>query len=478
MKVSLEKEGNNVVHLGVELEPDKALIAYERACRNLSQKINIPGFRKGKAPRNIIEKTVGVDYIKREALEHLVPELLGRAIVDENLDVITEPEIDSCDFELGSPLKLSAKFEIRPEVKLGDYIGVKVNVPEAAMPGDAVQRALNNIAESKASLQAVDKRPVKMGDTVVMDFECFVDDKLVEGGKAEGLILEMKEGNFLEGFCEQVIGKEPETSTEVNVRFPDEYRNKELAGKDAHFKVDIKGIRERVIPDINDELAQSLGQESMERLTELVEQRLGEEVQQENGSRVQRAVVDAVINNAEVEIPETMVEREFTLLLDQFRQIVEQNGQTWDAFQEAPEFENIRGVKREEARQRVLTSLVLGAIVRAEKMAVTEEEMAPYLAELAGRYNVPIERVARNEEARRQVMEEILTQKVVEYLVTHAEVNFIPDEQPNAEDSAEETAKPAKAEAKASKEKGEGKTEAKAEAKSGAKSKSKKPAAE
>jgi trigger factor len=475
MKVSLEKEGNNVVHLGVELEPDKAMKAYEVACRSLSHKINIPGFRKGKAPRNIIEKTVGVDYIKKEALESLVPELLGRAIVDENLDVITEPEIDSCDFELGSPLKLTAKFEIRPEVKLGDYVGVKVDVPEAAMPTDAVQRALNNIAESKASLQEVEKRAVKMGDTVVMDFECFVDDKLVEGGKAEGLILEMKEGNFLEGFCEQVIGKQPDTSTEVNVKFPDEYRNKELAGKDAHFKVDIKGIRERVIPDINDELAASLGQESLGRLTELVEQRLSEEVQQENGSRVQRAVVDAVIGNAQVDIPETMVEREFSLLLDQFRQIVEQNGQTWDAFQDAPEFENIRNAKREEARQRVLTSLVLGAIVRAEKMSVTDEEMAPYLAELAGRYNVPIERVARNEEARRQVMEEILTQKVVEYLVSHAEVNFVPD-QAKEEQAEGQTEEAPKAAAKAAK--SEAKTEGKTEAKTGAKSKAKKQPAE
>lgn len=466
MKVSLEREGNNIVHLGIELEPEKAMKEYEVACRSLSHKINIPGFRKGKAPRNIIEKTVGVDYIKREALERLVPELLGRAIVDENLDVITEPEIDSCDFELGSPLKLTAKFEVRPEVKLGDYQGVKVSVPEAAMPGDAVDRALANIAEQKASLQPVEKRPVKMGDTVVMDFECYVDGKLVEGGKAEGLILEMKEGNFLEGFCEQIIGKEPETSTEVNVKFPDEYRNKELAGKDANFKVDIKGIRERVIPDINDELATALGQESLQSLTELVEQRLQEEVQTENTSRIQRAVVDAVIHNAEVDIPPTMVEREYSLLMDQFRQIVEQNGQTWDAFQEAPEFENIGNMKREEARQRVLTSLVLGAIVRAEKMSVTEEEMAPYLAELAGRYNVPIERVARNEEARRQVMEEILTQKVVEFLVSHAEVNFVPDElpKPEAQEESEETPKAAAKESK----------EAKAESKGGTKSKAKK----
>lgn len=437
MKVSLERQGKNVVQLGLELESDKAMKAYEVACRQLSQKINIPGFRKGKAPRNIIEKTVGVDYIKREALERLVPELLGRAIVDENLDVITEPEIDSCNFELGEPLTLTAKFEVRPEVTLGEYTGVKVNVPEAAMPPDAVDRALRNIAESKSSLQPVEDRKIKMGDTVVMDFECFVDGKLVEGGKAEGLLLEMKEGNFIEGFCEQLIDKEPNTKTEVNVTFPENYRNKELAGKDANFKVDIKGLREKAMPDINDELAKSVGQESMESLTELIKLRLDEEVQQENGSRAQRAVVDAVIANAKVDIPESMIEREQELLLNQFRQIVEQNGQSWDAFQQAPEFEKIRDAKLGEARQRVLTSLVLGAIVRTEKMNVTEDEMAPYLAELAGRYNVPIERVARNDDLRRQVMEEVLTQKVVEFLVSHAEINFVPDEAATSEPEPE-----------------------------------------
>ncbi len=430
MKVTLEKQGQNVVQLGLELESDKAIKAYEVACRSLSNKVNIPGFRKGKAPRNIIEKTLGVDYIKREALESLVPELLQQAIFDENLDVITEPEIDSCSFELGEPLTLTAKFEVRPEVRLGEYQGLKVNVPQAAMPDDALDRALRNIAESKASLKPVENRPVAMGDTVVMDFECNVDGKLVEGGKAEGLILEMKEGNFIEGFCEQLVGKEPEKACEVKVRFPENYRNKELAGKDAEFKVEIKGIRERAIPDINDELAKSVGQESLEKLKEIINLRLAEEVEQENVSRAQRAVVDAVIANAEVEIPETMIEREQKLLLSQFKQIVEQNGQSWEEFQKAPEFPNITEGKIQEARQRVLTSLVLGAIVRAEKMSVSDEEMAPYLAELANRYNVAIERVARNEELRRQVMEEVLTQKVVEYLVSHAEIQYLKDQAP------------------------------------------------
>lgn len=427
MKVSLEKQGINVVQIGLELEPEKAVKAYEMACRQLSHKVNIPGFRKGKAPKNIIEKTLGIEYIKQEALERLVPELLGKVIADEKLDVINEPEIDSYKFELGEPLTLQAKIEVRPEVKLGQYQGVQVNVPEAAMPEDALERALKRVAESKSGLSEIASRPIAMGDTVVLDFECHVNDKLVEGGKAEGLILEMKEGNFLEGFCEQLVGKEPGNSCQVLAKFPAEYRNQELAGKDAKFNCEIRGIRERQVPDINDELAKSVGAQSLDELKEMLQSRMDEEIKQENEARRQRAVVDAVINNAQVEIPDSMIEREKALLMRSLRQMVEQNGQSWEDFQQEPEYEQISRTKQEEARNRVLTSLVLGAIVRAEAMNVAEEEMAPYLAELAGRYNVPLERVDR-EDVRRQVMEEILTQKVVEYLVGRSEIRYLKDE--------------------------------------------------
>ncbi|MBI4532660.1 MAG: trigger factor [Candidatus Melainabacteria bacterium] len=427
MKVSLEKQGKNLVQLGLELEPDKALKAYEVTCRQLSHKVNIPGFRKGKAPRNILEKTLGVDYIKREALEHLVPQLLNKAILDENLDVITEPEIDSYNFELGQPLILSATFEVRPEVTLGQYQGVKVSVPEAMLPPDALDRALTSVAESKASLQPVAGRPIVMGDTVVLDFECYVANKLVEGGKAESLILEMKEGNFLEGFCEQLVGRQPDNTCEVKVRFPDHYRNTELAGKDALFKVALKGIRQRVVPDKTDELARLVGQESLDTLQDLLRKQLEMEVHGENESRAQKAVVEAVIANAQVDIPDTMVDRERELLMRQVQTVIEQNGQDWATFQQDANFTEISNSKHDEARHRVLTSLVLGAVVRAEKMAVSPEEMVPLLSELASRHCVSIEKLVRDMEVRRQVMEEILTQKVVRFLVEHADVSFTPD---------------------------------------------------
>src|SRR6185437_2372273 len=344
-------------------------------------------------------KAVGVDFIKREALEQLVPTILHEVISGEKLDVITEPRIDSYTFELGQPLLLSASFEVRPEVKLGEYKALTVQVPEAKLDEEAMDRALKSIAEAKASLQTVsEKRPIKMGDTVLMDFECLVDGKLVEGGKAEGLLLEMKEGNFLPGFCEQLVGKE------------------------ANFKVQLREIRERFTPEINDELAKSVGQESLGSLKEALKQRLDEEVKQENETRMQRGVVDEVVKHAQVEIPDSMIDRECNLLLAHLRRYVEQVGQTWYTFVQSAEYEIVYNEKREEAKTRVLTSLVLGAVVRAENMTITEEESAPYLSELVARYNLPIEQIAHEknddlrrafDELRRQAMEEALTRKVV-----------------------------------------------------------------
>jgi len=464
MKVTLDREGKNIVRMGLELESEKALKAYELACRQLSGKINIPGFRRGKAPRNIIEKTLGVDYIKREALERLVPELLTRAILDENLDVITEPEIDNCDFELGSPLKLNAKFEVRPEVTLGQYLGVSVDVPEAVMPDDALDKALQSVAESKSSMAPVAPREVKMGDTVLMDFECKVNGEVVEGGKAQGLLLELREGAFLEGFCEQVAGKMPNTDFEVEAKFPPAYRNKELAGKDAKFSVSLKEIRERTIPDVNEEIAKEVGYENLDQLKDFLKERIGEEIKQENDMRSQRAVVDAVVAQSKVDIPETMIEREQNLLMHQLKRYFEQTGQPFEEFERSDEFQSVKDSKFEEAKQRVLTSLVLGAVVRQEKMTVQDEEMTPYIAELVQRYQVPVEQVARNEEVRRQIMEEVLTNKVVEYLVEKATIKFVPEPAhehgPNCDHDHEHGKE------KAKKADSEQKSEAKAEAKS------------
>jgi trigger factor len=447
MKKTLEREGNNVVKVGVEVAADKAMKAYEVACRQISHRLNIPGFRRGKAPRNIVERVVGVDYLKREALDNLVPEVLGQVIQDEKLDIITEPQLESYEFELGQPLKLNASFEVRPEVNLGNYKGLAIEVPEAKLPEDAMDKALQSLAEARSTLKAIDPRPAEMGDTLLLDFECYSEGKLVEGGKAEGLLLELKEGNFLPGFCEQLVGKEPGKEEEVKATFPDSYRNPELKGKDASFKVTIKEIRTRVLPEVDEEFAKSLGQESLETLKQALLDRMENEIKGENEARSQKLIVDKVVENANVEIPDSMVDRECNLLIGHMKRMVEERGQSWENFVNSKEYPDIYKEKKNEAKQRVLTSLVLGAVVRSEAMQVSEEEAAPYLAELVSRYNVPVERIRQDEQIRRifetlsrQAMEEALTRKVVDFLLSQSEIKFVPEPEESEESKTEAAA--------------------------------------
>jgi trigger factor len=440
MKVTVENVGKNVVKLDVEVDAEKGRKSYEVACRRLSQRVKIPGFRPGKVPRNMIESAFGVESIKREALEHLVPEVIGKVIFEQKLDLITEPKLDGWTFELGEPVKLAASFEVRPVVTLGEYRGHTFEVSEAKLPEDAIDRALASIAESRATVSPAGDRPLALGDTALIDFECLVDDQPVPGGKAQGLLLEIREGNFLEGFCEQLVSKRAGEECQVRATFPENYRNTELAGKEATFKVDLKEVRERVLPAIDDELAKALGQDSLKDLFEVVGRRLQDEITEENQSRAQKAVVDKVVALAQVDIPDTMIERERDLLVGQVRRQFESNGHDWEAFAADAKYQEFEQEKSQEASQRVLTSLVLGAVVRQENLTVSDNEVAPYLAELVSRYNVPVDQLGSNEdvrralqELRRQAVEECLTRKVVEFLVAQSEVRFVQQDAPARE---------------------------------------------
>ena len=428
MKITLDKQGKNVIELGLEVEAEKVLKVYEQTCRNLSRKVKIPGFRPGKAPRRVLETTLGVEYIKSETLENMLPKLLGEAISSENLDIITQPEINKCEFELGKPLQLQAKFEVRPEVKISDYLGLSVDVVETKVPDDALASMLDNIVQSKTTFANQPDKIVEMGDNVLIDFECFVDSKLIEGGSAKDVVLEVKSGNFVENFCEQLVGHKNNDNFEVKVNFPANYRNKELASKEALFKVSLKEVRNKVAPPIDDELAKSVGVDSLDELKKLLMDRLEQEAKQKTRQDVQKKVVEAVVNLASVDIPETMIDRELELLLDQVKNYLESNNQDFEAFKNTDEFNDLKAQKLEEAKKRVLTSLVLGAIVRELKITVSQDDLTPYFVDLMQTYNISANDITKNENIRRQVMEEALTGKVINHLVENSKVNYIKEE--------------------------------------------------
>ncbi len=439
MKVTLDREGKNLVKLALELEPDKAMRAYEHACRSLSSKVNIPGFRRGKVPRHVLEKNVGIEYIKQETLDRLVPEVLNEAIAQESLDIITQPQIDSCKFDLGEPLKLEAKFEVRPDVNLGQYKGLKIDVPQTKFDESNIDKALDSLASAQAELTAIAARPIKMNDTVLLDFECLVDNKAVEGGKAQGMLLEVKPGGFIEGFCEQLVGKEPGSEVEIKASFPAEYRNAALAGKEGVFKTQIRELREKTLPKIDDALAQKFGVESLEKLKERLGINLKEELDMNNEATKQKLIVEAIVKNATVDLPETMIEREQKLLLEQLKYYLQQNGRSFEEFEKSPEFEKIKTDKYEEAQKRVLTSLVLGAIIKDEKVTVTEEEMRLHLEEFIARMGLPPEKAAHNEAVHRQALEELLSAKVMELLLQNTDITYVPATETAASEKSSST---------------------------------------
>lgn len=269
-------------------------------------------------------------------------------------------------------------------------------------------------------------RPIKMGDTVLLDFECLVDKQPVEGGKAQGMLIEVKPGGFIEGFCEQLVDKEPSTEIDIKASFPADYRNTQLAGKEGIFKTKIRELREKTLPKIDDALAQKFGVESLEKLKERLATNLKEEFDMNNEATKQKLIVEAIVKDASVDLPETMIEREQKLLLEQLKYYFQQNGRSFEDVENSPEFEKLKTEKYEEARKRVLTSLVLGAIIKEEKVTVTEEEMRLHLEEFIARMGLPPEKAAHNEAVHRQALEELLTAKVMELILQSTEITYMP----------------------------------------------------
>jgi len=259
MKVNIEKEANNVVKMDIEIPAKDAVNEYNKAAKKVSEYVNIPGFRKGKAPRNLVEQHVGVDRIKQEALEKLLPNIFRSAIMENKLDVISQPEVESYDFEIGKDLKVVAKVELRPEVILGDYKNMTINAEEHQIEADAFDKALEGLLKQHSTVKLVVDRASKNTDVVVMDFDGSVNGENIQGGKAENYPLDLANSNFIPGFAEQLVGKKLNEEFDIKVDFPKEYHDQKLAGQPAVFKIKIKEIKEKVLPELTDEFAQKVG---------------------------------------------------------------------------------------------------------------------------------------------------------------------------------------------------------------------------
>ncbi|MET3727603.1 trigger factor [Fictibacillus halophilus] len=389
-------EGNQGV-LTVEVEATEVDTALDQAFKKVVKQVNVPGFRKGKMPRRLFEQRFGVESLYQDALDILLPKAYGDAVQEAGIEPVDRPEVDIEKMEQGSNLVFTAKVIVKPEVKLGDYKGLEVEKTETEVTDEDVQSELTSLQEQQAELVVKEEGTVENGDTVNIDFEGFVDGEAFEGGKAENYSLEIGSGSFIPGFEEQLVGEKAGAEKEVNVNFPEEYHAEELAGKPAVFKVKIHDIKAKQLPELNDEFAKEAegDAETLEDLKKELRTKLEESKKQEAENKTRETVIEKASENAEIDIPEAMVNTELDRMVQEFGQRLQMQGMNLDLYYQfsGTSEEALREQMKEDAGKRVRTNLVLEAIVEAENIEVSEEEIDAELSKMAEMYQMEVEQI-------------------------------------------------------------------------------------
>lgn len=446
MKVEVEQKDQFTAKIHLEIPSEQATQEYNKAWRRLGQRLNIPGFRRGKAPRAMVEKTVGVDRIKQEAMDRLLPHAFADAISENQLDIVAPPQIENFKFDLSEGIHVDASVEIRPEAKLPKLEGFKVEVEAFKTPSDAMDQELEAIVSRMTTLEPVIDRAVGKEDIVNIDFNGFVDGEAIKGGSARNYRLDIGQSNFIEGFADQIVGHKLSEEFSINVTFPKDYHDKALAGKDAEFKIKINEINEKVTPELNDELAKKLGEyDSLDALKKHIDEVLKDNEAQENDFRKQKAIVENLIENSKVEIPDSMINRETNLLRQEMQERFKSQGINWDQFVKTDAGKDADSNLRGEAIKRIKTSLVFGAVAKQEDITVSDEEFSAQVKELAEMRGVDEKNIMRhlgnNVAAAQALSDQVLSQKVVDFLIERTEFKVVDEKPAKKDDKAKKSDK-------------------------------------
>jgi len=429
MKTSLEKEQNNVIKLDIAIPAKDAVTEYNKAVKKVSQYINIAGFRKGKAPRNIVEKHVGVDKIKQEALENLLPKIFQEIITKNELDIVSQPYVESYDFEIGEDLKVVAKVELRPEVTLGDYKNLTIEVEDYALTEDSFEKSLNSLLQQYATFELVVDRPSEVTDVVVIDFDGSANGEKIKGGAAENYSLDLANSNFIPGFAEQLVGKNINDEFDINVSFPVDYHEEKLAGQPAIFKIKLKEIKAKVLPEVNDEFAQKVGPfKTVDDLKADIQKYLDATKLKENEKNANNAIFEKVLENVKVEIQPTMVEREAESLMEEYKQKLESQGFGWEQALEAQGKDNVLNNLKEEALARIKNSLVIDKIAKEENIIIETADLDKKLQDVETAYKMSradiMKQLRTNPQIINSLSQQILNEKVTKFLAENNKVEF------------------------------------------------------
>ncbi|MNB67692.1 Trigger factor [compost metagenome] len=439
MKATWEKIEKNLGVLDVEVDADRVAKALDKAFNKVVKNANVPGFRKGKVPRPIFESRFGVESLYQDAIDILLPEAYGEAVEQTDIFPVDRPEVDIEQFAKGQSFKFKAKVTVKPEVTLGQYKGVEVPAQKAEVSDEELDAELKRLQERHAELVVVEEEPAINGDIAVIDFEGFVDGEAFEGGKAERHSLELGSNSFIPGFEEQVVGMATGDFKDVEVTFPETYHAENLAGKPAVFKVKLHEIKRKQLPELDDEFAKDVSEfetlaEYKEDLKKQLESRKAEELK---GVK-ENAVVEAAAANAEVEIPQAMIDSEVQNMVRDFDMRLRQQGMNMDMFLSfsGQTQDDLREQMKSDAEKRVLNNLVLEVIAKSENIEVSDEEFEAELVKMAESYRRSAEEI-RNILASNgsldSLKEEIMLRKTIEFLVENSKEVEAPAEEASAE---------------------------------------------
>ena len=425
MSVQVEKLEKNMAKLTIEVAPEELEKAIEGAYQKNKGKISIPGFRKGKVPRQMIERMYGKEVFYEDAVNALIPEAYEKAVDECEEEIVSSPKIEVEQVEAGKPFIFTAEVALKPEVKLGKYKGVKVEKADTEVTDEEVDKEIDKERESNARNIDVTDRAVKDGDIVTLDFEGFVDGTAFEGGKGENYPLTIGSGTFIPGFEEQLVGAEIGKETEVNVTFPEDYQAEDLKGKAAVFKCTVKEIKEKELPTLDDEFASEVSEfETLAEYKADIRGRLEERKAKAAREAKEAAVIEEIIKDSDMEIPEAMIETQQRQMIDEFAQRIQMQGLTLEQYCQftGASYDQMIEQVKPQAEKRIQSRLVLEAVAAAEKIEATEEDYEEELKSMAEAYQMEVDKVKEllPEKSVQQIKEDIAVKKAAEFVVDNA----------------------------------------------------------
>lgn len=425
MSLQVEKLEHNMAKLTVEVAAEDVEKALQAAYLKQRKQINIPGFRKGKVPRQMIEKMYGPEVFYDEAANNMIPDAYAKAYDESELDIVSQPKIEVVQMEKGKPFIFTAEVATKPEVTLGDYKGLKVDKVSTRVTQKEVDEEIERERERNARTIEVTDRAVQDKDEVTLDFEGFVDGVAFEGGKGEDYPLTIGSGSFIPGFEEQLIGAEIDKEVEVNVTFPKEYHSEELAGKDATFKCTVHTIKAKELPELDDEFASEVSEcETMDAYRAEVKKNIKERKERTGKEKKENQAVDQAIENAQMDIPEAMIEFQVRQMADDFARRIQQQGLTVEQYFQFTGMtaEKMMEEMRPQAEKSIKTRLVLEAIVKAENIEVSDERVEEELTKMAEAYQMEVEKLKEfmGENEKKQIKEDLAVQEAITLLVNES----------------------------------------------------------